>query len=83
LGDNSGGVAQIGEDGEHAPVGIGIGVEAEFEEDLLDVGLNGAFSDKQAGGGGPVGQSLGDQGEHLTLAFGEFFERVGTAFAGE
>jgi hypothetical protein len=28
LGGSSGGAAQIGEDGEHAPVGIGVGVEA-------------------------------------------------------
>jgi len=33
-GDGSGGAAQIGEDGEHAPVGTGVGIEAEFEEDL-------------------------------------------------
>jgi len=47
------------------------------------VGLDSALGDEQAGGDGPVGQSFGDQGEHLTFAFGKPFERVGAAFAGE
>jgi hypothetical protein len=39
--------AQVGEDGEHPPVGAGVGVDAEFEEDLLHVGLDGALGDEQ------------------------------------
>jgi len=39
--------AQIGQHGEDAPVGAGIGVEAEILEDLLDVRLDGALSDNR------------------------------------
>ena|SRR6516225_11213689 len=49
VGGDSGGVAQIGEDGEHGPVGFGVGVEAEFEKDLLDVGFDGALGAEQEG----------------------------------
>ena len=64
-------------------MGAGVGIEAELEEDLFDVGFDGAFGDEQAGGDGPVGQPLGDQGEHLALTPAELIEAVGTAFAGE
>src|SRR5258708_40239575 len=70
-------VAQVGEDGEGAPVGAGVGAEAELEEDLLDVGFDGALGDEQAGGDGLVGQPFGDQSEHLTFPFGELVERAG------
>ena len=62
-------------------MGAGVGIEAELEEDLFDVGFDGAFGDEQAGGDGPVGQPLGDQGEHLTFAFSELAEGVGAASA--
>ena len=75
--------AQVGEDGEDAAVGAAVVAEAELLEDLLDVGLDGALGDEQAGGDGPVREPLGDQREHLALAFGELVEGVGAAFAGE
>ena len=40
--------AQVGEHGEHAAVRLGIQVEPELEEDLLDVRLDGALGDEQA-----------------------------------
>jgi hypothetical protein len=64
-------------------VGVGVGVEAELEEDLLDVCFDGALGDEQTGGDGPVGEPLCDQCQHLALAFGELVEGVGPAFAGE
>jgi hypothetical protein len=36
--------------------------------------LHGALGDQQAGGDGPVGEPLGDQCQHLALAFGELVE---------
>jgi hypothetical protein len=62
-------LAQVGEDGEDAAVGARLGSEAEFPEDLVDVSFDGALGDEQAGGDSPVGQPLGYQREHLTLAF--------------
>src|SRR5216683_497606 len=64
-------------------MGAGVGAEAELEEDLLDVCFDGALGDEQAGGEGPVGEPLGDQREHLALAFGELVEGAGPAFAGK
>ena len=58
-------------------MGVGIGAEAELEEDLLDMRFDGALGDEQVGGDGPVGEPLGDQCQHLALAFGEFVEGVG------
>jgi len=75
--------AQVGEDGEDAPVRVRVGAEPEFLEDLLDVGLDGALGDEQAGGDGSVGQPLGDQREDLAFAFGELVDRIGATFAGE
>jgi hypothetical protein len=54
-----------------------------FEENLLDVGFDGALGDEQAGGDRPVRESLGDQGEDLALALAELVERIGPALAGE
>src|SRR5258708_32497105 len=79
----SGRAAQVGEDGEHAAVGVRVGVEAELLEDLLDVGFDGALGDEQAGSDGPVRESLGNQSEHLALTPAELIERVSTAFTGE
>jgi len=44
---DSGSGSQIGEHGEHAAVRAGVGGKAELEEDLLDVGLDGALGDEQ------------------------------------
>src|SRR5260370_11465606 len=79
----SGRAAQVGEDGEHAAVGVRVGVEAELVEDLLDVGFDGALGDEQAGSDGPVRESLANQNEHLALTPAELIERVSTAFTGE
>jgi hypothetical protein len=57
-GEGSARLAQVGEDGEDAPVGAGADGEGEFEEDLLDVGLDGALGDEQAVGDGPVGTTV-------------------------
>ena len=64
------------EDGEDAPVGAGADGEGEFEEDLLDAGLDGALGDEQAVGDGPVGQPFGDEREHLAFRSGELVERA-------
>src|SRR5215469_2024739 len=71
--------AQVGEDGEHTTVGV----KAELEEDLFDVGLDGALGDEQAGGDGPVRKSLGHQGEDLAFTPAELVEGVGSAFTGK
>src|SRR5260370_41609543 len=78
----SGRAAQVGEDGEHAAVGVRVGVEAGLLEDLLDVGFDGALGDEQAGCDGPVREALGKQSEHLALTPAELLERGRTAVTG-
>jgi hypothetical protein len=56
--------------------GSGADGEGEFEEDLLDVGLDGALGDEQAVGDGPVGQPFGDEREHLAFRSPELVERA-------
>jgi hypothetical protein len=72
---------KVGEDDEDAPVGVGLGAEAELLEDPLDVGFDGAFRDEQAGGDAPVGRALGNQREYLAFAFGELVGGLARAAA--
>ncbi len=57
----------MGKDGEDAPVGAGVGGEAELLEDLVDVSFDSALGDEQAVGDGPVGQPLGRGDNQLTM----------------
>jgi hypothetical protein len=68
--------AEEGEDGQHPAVLVGRLGEAEFLEDLGDMGLHGAFGDVQPGGDGPVGHALGDQPEDLSFPLAEGGQRV-------
>src|SRR4029453_16259902 len=68
--------AEEGEDGQHPAVLVGRLGQAEFLEDLGDVGFDGAFGDDQPGGAGPVGPALGDQPEDLSFPLAELGQGV-------
>jgi hypothetical protein len=52
---------EIRQDGEHPPVRVGRFVDAELEEDVSDVGFDGAFGDEHPAGDRAVGQALGEE----------------------
>jgi hypothetical protein len=62
-------------------VRLGIHVEPEFEEDLLDVGFDGALGHEEAARDRLVGESFGDEAEDLSLAVAQFSEQVGATAA--
>jgi hypothetical protein len=68
--------AEGGENCQHPAVLVGRLGEAEFLEDLGDLGLDGALGDDQPGGDGPVGYALGDQPQDLSFPLAEDGWRV-------
>src|ERR1700750_581055 len=50
---------------------LGPGIHVELAPDVLDVRFGGPRRDRQAGGGGLVGEPLGDEFGHLELALSE------------
>ena len=69
-------VLEVAQHGQHAPVRLVGGRQAELEEDVRHVLLDGALGDDERLGDQAVGAALGHQPEHLALARGERFERV-------
>src|SRR5215217_9665190 len=57
--------AQVCEHREHAAVRLGVHVETELEEDLLDVRFDGPLGDEEAACDRAVGEAFRDQAEHL------------------
>ncbi len=62
---------------------VRVRVEAELEEDLFDVRLDGALSDEQAPSDSPVGESFRDEAENFSLAPGQLGERIFAALAAD
>ena len=72
-------VLQVAQHGEHAAVRLVGGRQAELEEDVRHVLLDGALGDDERLRDQAVGAALGHQCEDFPLARGERFERVLTA----
>src|SRR5262249_22493073 len=73
----SGGLGvEVGEDGFDAAVFVGVGVQGEFGEDGVDVGLDGPYAQVQPGGDAGIGQSLCHQCQHGAFPFGQYRQRV-------
>src|SRR3954449_10082353 len=53
--------------------------EPELEEDLADVGLDGALAEEQALADALVGVAFGHEGEYLAFARGELLKGPGVA----
>src|SRR3954452_4027825 len=71
--------AQEGEDGEHAPVVLARGSEAQLPEDARHVLLDRALGHDHTLRDGRIRAALRHQAEHLALARRELAERVGAA----
>jgi hypothetical protein len=69
--------------GEDAAVRVGGGVDAECEEDLGDVGFDGAVGEVELGADRLVRAAFGDEGEDLMLALEERGEWIVVAVPAE
>jgi hypothetical protein len=68
---------QVRENGEHAPVVLGRFSDSEFCEGASDVRFNRLLAEPERLADAAVRAAFGDQGEDLTLAWGERLERIG------
>ena len=75
--------AHEGEDGEHPAVRVGGAVDAELEEDLGDVGFDGAIGEVEVGADRLVRPAFGDEGEDFMLTRRERGEWIVVAVSAE
>ncbi len=61
---------------EHAPVALLALRDVELHQDVAHVSLDGALARKEALPDCGAAEALGDEGEHVPLAFGELGERI-------
>src|SRR6202035_4458818 len=78
----AGSAAQVGEDGEDAPVVVIGRLQAETQEDGRRVLGDSALGDNEPLGDGGVRAGLGHQGEYLALAGAERGEEAAAGIAG-
>ena len=67
---------QIGQDGKHASMVVGLGQQAQLGEHAVHVGLHRLGVEVEPGGDGLVGPALGHETQHLTLPVRQPLERV-------
>ena len=71
--------AQERQGGQHSAVGLLVVGQAELGEDALAVHLDRALRESEASGDTGVGETFGDQAEHLDLAWRQGVEDAGAS----